>query len=72
MIAERFGLTGDEGCVIEAGGTISRGMAGLGFLYTNKESISLGIGCLISNFAETMERPYALLDAFNATLQSSR
>ncbi|XNY04858.1 FAD-dependent oxidoreductase (plasmid) [Sinorhizobium meliloti] len=64
VIVERFGLTGDEGCVIEAGGTISRGMAGLGFVYTNKESISLGIGCLISNFAETMERPYALLDAF--------
>ncbi|MDK1389300.1 FAD-binding protein [Sinorhizobium sp. 8-89] len=64
VIAERFGLTGDQGCVIEAAGTISRGMAGLGFLYTNKESISLGIGCLVSDLAETLERPYALLDAF--------
>lgn len=64
VIAERFGLSGDQGCVIEAAGTISRGMAGLGFLYTNKESISLGIGCLVSDFAATMESPYALLDAF--------
>ncbi|MBB4232728.1 NAD(P)-binding protein [Rhizobium mongolense] len=64
VIAERFGLTEDEGCVIEAGGTISRGMTGLGFLYTNRESISLGIGCLVSGLAETMEKPYALLDAF--------
>ncbi|PJR10723.1 FAD-dependent oxidoreductase [Sinorhizobium meliloti] len=64
VIAERFGLTGDQGCVVEAAGTISRGMAGLGFLYTNKESISLGIGCLVSDFAATMERPYTLLDAF--------
>ncbi|CDM60472.1 MULTISPECIES: FAD-dependent monooxygenase [Rhizobium] len=64
VIAERFGLTEDEGCVIEAGGTISRGMAGLGFLYTNRESISLGIGCLVSGLASTMEKPYALLDAF--------
>ncbi|TCU04038.1 FAD-dependent monooxygenase [Rhizobium sullae] len=64
IIAERFGLTEDEGCVIEAGGTISRGMAGLGFLYTNRESISLGIGCLVSGLASTMEKPYALLDAF--------
>ncbi|MCA1444745.1 FAD-binding protein [Ensifer sp. IC4062] len=64
VIAERFGLTGDQGCVIEAAGTISRGMAGLGFLYTNKESISLGIGCLVSHFAASLESPYALLDAF--------
>ncbi|MBX4899093.1 MULTISPECIES: FAD-dependent oxidoreductase [Rhizobium] len=64
VIAERFGLTGGEGCVIEAGGTISRGMAGLGFLYTNKESISVGIGCLVSGLAESMENPYRLLDAF--------
>ncbi|NRP75508.1 Electron transfer flavoprotein-ubiquinone oxidoreductase [Ensifer psoraleae] len=64
VIAERFGLTGDQGCVVEAAGTISRGMVGLGFLYTNKESISIGIGCLVSDFAETMERPYTLLDAF--------
>ncbi|MBX4951113.1 FAD-binding protein [Rhizobium binae] len=64
VIAERFGLNGSEGCVIEAGGTISRGMAGLGFLYTNKESISVGIGCLVSGLAEGMENPYRLLDAF--------
>lgn len=64
IIAERFGLTGDEGCVIEAGGTISRGIPGLGFLYTNKESISIGIGCLVSGLAATMEKPYDILDAF--------
>ncbi|PDQ19919.1 FAD-dependent oxidoreductase [Mesorhizobium sanjuanii] len=64
VIEQRFGLQGDEGCVIEAAGTISRSMAGLAFLYTNKESISLGIGCLVSDFAQTMESPYVLLDAF--------
>ncbi|BBD36171.1 protein fixC [Aminobacter sp. Y103A] len=64
VIEQRFGLQGDEGCVIEAAGTISRSMAGLAFLYTNKESISLGIGCLVSDFAQTMESPYVLLDNF--------
>ncbi|MGG7539783.1 FAD-dependent oxidoreductase [Rhizobium sp. Nf11,1] len=64
VIRERFGLTGDQGCVIEAAGTISHGMAGLGFLYTNKESVSLGFGCLVSDFAATMESPYTLLDDF--------
>ncbi|RVC45405.1 FAD-dependent oxidoreductase, partial [Mesorhizobium sp. M4A.F.Ca.ET.090.04.2.1] len=33
------------------------------FLYTNKESISLGIGCLVSDFAAMLESPSALLDA---------
>ncbi|MGX5804168.1 FAD-dependent oxidoreductase [Bradyrhizobium sp. Arg314] len=64
VIEQRFGLKGNEGCVIEAAGTISRGMTGLAFLYTNKESISLGIGCLVSDFAATMESPYALLEGF--------
>ncbi|MDX8456869.1 FAD-binding protein [Mesorhizobium sp. VK9D] len=63
VIEQRFGLKAGEGCVIEAVGTISRSMAGLGFLYTNKESISLGIGCLVSDFASMMESPYVILDA---------
>ncbi|CDX17903.1 FixC protein; flavoprotein-ubiquinone oxidoreductase [Mesorhizobium plurifarium] len=62
VIEQRFGLKAGEGCVIEAVGTISRSMAGLGFLYTNKESISLGIGCLVSDFAASMESPYVVLD----------
>ncbi len=33
----RFNLRGDEGAVIEAVGTISEGMTGMGFIYTNKE-----------------------------------
>ncbi|OWO91119.1 nitrogen fixation protein FixC [Rhizobium esperanzae] len=64
VIDQRFGLKANEGCVIEAVGTISRNMAGLAFLYTNKESISIGIGCLVSEFAATMESPYDLLEKF--------
>ncbi|ULJ74344.1 FAD-binding protein [Rhizobium gallicum] len=64
VIDQRFGLKANEGCVIEAAGTISRNMAGLAFLYTNKESISIGIGCLVSEFAATMESPYDLLERF--------
>ena len=50
--------------VIEAAGTISRGMTGMGFIYANKECISLGIGCLVSDFQRTGETPYGLLDRF--------
>lgn len=63
-IEARFNLHGDEGVVIEAAGTISKGMTGMGFVYTNKESISVGMGCLVSDFAENDETPYGMLEAF--------
>lgn len=63
-IEARFNLKGDEGVVIEAAGTISRGMTGMGFIYANKECISLGIGCLVIDFQRTGETPYGLLDHF--------
>ncbi|MCK9915654.1 FAD-dependent oxidoreductase [Microbacteriaceae bacterium K1510] len=65
-IEARFSLKGDEGVVIEAAGTISRGMTGMGFIYANKECISLGIGCLVSDFQKTGETPYGLLERFKS------
>ncbi|WP_176085660.1 FAD-dependent oxidoreductase [Martelella sp. HB161492] len=62
VICQRFGLTGNEGVVVEAIGTFSKGMTGLAFLYTNRESISLGVGCLVSEFAEQQESPYDMLE----------
>ncbi|MBD8893347.1 FAD-dependent oxidoreductase [Roseibium litorale] len=64
VIESRFNLKGDEGVVIEAMGTITNGMTGTGFLYTNQESISVGIGCIVSDFAENGTTPYGLLEAF--------
>lgn len=63
-IEERFNLNGNEGAVIEAMGTITQGMTGTGFLYTNEESISIGIGCIVSDFAESGVTPYGLLETF--------
>ncbi|BBF92520.1 FAD-dependent oxidoreductase [Blastochloris tepida] len=63
-IEARFNLNGDEGVVIEAAGTISKGMTGVGFIYTNKESISIGLGCLVSDLKATGQTPYGLLEAF--------
>jgi len=65
-IAARFNLQGDEGVVIETAGTITKGMTGTGFIYTNKECLSTGIGCLISDFTETAQTPHGLLEAFKA------
>jgi electron transfer flavoprotein-quinone oxidoreductase len=63
-IEARFNLKGDEGTVIEAAGTVSRGMTGMGFIYANKECISLGFGCLVSDFQKGGETPYGVLERF--------
>jgi electron transfer flavoprotein-quinone oxidoreductase len=43
VIEDRFNLNGDEGCAQLYFGSLTKGLTGGGFLYTNKESISLGI-----------------------------
>lgn len=63
-IEQRFNVQGDEGVVIEAVGTFSKGMTGMGFIYTNRECLSVGLGCLVSDFAESGETPYGLLEKF--------
>jgi electron transfer flavoprotein-quinone oxidoreductase len=45
-------------------GSVTSGMVGTAFLYTNKESVSVGIGCLVSDFQETGQTPYGLLERF--------
>ena len=65
-IEERFNIQGDHGVVIEMFGKITRGMVGTGFLYTNKESISLGVGCMVSDFKTSRMTPYQLLEDMKA------
>ncbi len=64
LIQQRFNVRGDEGVVIELVGKITEGMVGTGFLYTNKESLTIGIGCMLDGFKSNPRRtaPYTLLD----------
>lgn len=61
-INERFHLTDEEGCVYQIFGGSMLGMLGLGFLYTNKDSISIGLGVTLNELAENKVKPYELLD----------
>lgn len=61
-IESRFNIGEDEGVVIEMAGKITAGMMGTAFLYTNKESITLGIGCMLSDFKHQKVTPYQLLE----------
>jgi electron transfer flavoprotein-quinone oxidoreductase len=61
-IEDRFNLEGNEGVTIEFMGETSLGMAGMGFLYTNKDSISLGIGIMVNQLREQKIKPYTILE----------
>jgi electron transfer flavoprotein-quinone oxidoreductase len=63
-IRQRFNIGEESGVVIEMVGRITDGMMGTGFLYTNKESITIGVGCMLSDFKANANKttPYALLE----------
>ncbi|WP_114812262.1 FAD-dependent monooxygenase [Paraburkholderia kururiensis] len=63
-IRQRFNVGEEEGVVIEMVGRITDGMMGTGFLYTNKESLTIGVGCMLSDFKQNPNRtsPYVLLE----------
>jgi electron transfer flavoprotein-quinone oxidoreductase len=61
-ICSRFNLKGEQGVAIEMVGKITKGMVGTGFLYTNRESLTIGVGCLASDFRSSGTPAYALLE----------
>lgn len=61
-IEDRFGLEAGEGATIEILGDPSQGMVGLGFLYTNKESLSLGLGIMVDELSASGRTPYDLIE----------
>jgi electron transfer flavoprotein-quinone oxidoreductase len=65
-IESRFNIGPDEGVAIEMAGKITQGMVGTGFLYTNKESLTLGVGCLLSDLRTHGITPHALIEAMKA------
>jgi electron transfer flavoprotein-quinone oxidoreductase len=62
VIEQRFNVKGEEGVVIEMVGKITKGMMGTGFLYTNRESVTVGVGCMLSDFKKQKVTPFELLE----------
>lgn len=60
-IQDRFNLDDNEGCTIELIGQTC-GMAGLGFLYTNQETLSIGVGVMVSDLRKKRIKPYDVLE----------
>jgi electron transfer flavoprotein-quinone oxidoreductase len=66
VIDERFGVSPGEGVTNEILGDVTLGMNGVAFLYTNRNSLSIGIGANLSDFARQKVRPYEMLESLKA------
>lgn len=64
VMQERFGLEGDEGIAMEFYGQSVRGLVGSAFLYTNQESISVGLSCSVESLIAGKIPPAELLAQF--------
>lgn len=61
-LASRFGVGEDEGRSYEIFGDITEGCLGYAFLYTNRDTVSIGVGALVSDFATREIASYDLLE----------
>ncbi|UII57175.1 FAD-dependent oxidoreductase [Cytobacillus spongiae] len=61
-INDRFNLEDGQGCTIEIFGDSTKGNLGTAFLYTNKESLNIGVGTTLSSMMKAKLKPYDLLD----------
>ncbi len=62
VIEDRFNLEENQGCTIELFGDATKGILGTGFLYTNKDTLSIGVGTLLDGLIKHKIRPYELLE----------
>lgn len=63
-IRERFRLVGDEGAAYAVVGDCTQGVAGGGFMYSNKESVSIGIVVRLDSLADSGKSSSELHDHF--------
>ena len=61
-INDRFNITDDEGVAAKIMGGPLKDMFALGFMYTNKDTISLGLGISLDELKKNKLKPYELLD----------
>lgn len=63
-IEDRFHLSEDEGCAFEVFGQAVQGTFGSGFIYTNKDSVSIGVGSTIHDMNRHGLNPNDVLEQF--------
>jgi electron transfer flavoprotein-quinone oxidoreductase len=63
-LEQRFNLTGDEGMSWAFVGSCTEGLPGGGFIYTNKDSLSIGVVAQLNALAERKIQANDLLEGF--------
>ncbi len=71
-INERFGVTGNAGAAYAVIGDFARGIPGGGFVYTNKESVSIGLVGQPQAVADQKVTPDDVLERFKAKPEIAR
>ena len=66
IIEDRFHLEGRQGMALEYFGGAVKGTVGSAFIYTNHDSLSVGVGCMIEEFLRLKIAPYDMLDEFKS------
>lgn len=66
VINQRFNVPSEEGVTILLMGEFSHDMMGSGFIYTNKDTLSVGFGAIVSHMVETKIRPNDLIEELKA------
>lgn len=63
IIEQRFGLTNATGCSMELVGGPLKNLFAMGIVYTNKDSVALGLGVALEDLKKYKIKPYELLEA---------
>ncbi|MGO0059927.1 FAD-dependent oxidoreductase [Brevibacillus fluminis] len=62
IIEDRFNLEENQGCTLEIFGDSTKGILGTAWLYTNKDSLNIGVGAMLSGLIKHKIKPYELLE----------
>lgn len=65
-IEDRFNISDDEGCACKILGGPLKDMFAMGFMYTNKDTISIGVGISLDELKERKLSPQDVLDSMKA------
>lgn len=63
-VKDRFNLNNNEGVAYEYFGYSAKGAIGSGFIYTNKDTVSIGVGATIESLLKHKYNPNDLLEYF--------
>ena len=66
IINQRFNIKDEEGVISQIFGGPMLGILGLGFMYTNSDSVTIGAGITLNDLVENNLRPYDILEKLKA------